>query len=80
MKTYIDFEKLKKRKCAPFESMFDYVVAWLSDCYISKSDGVQRIKSYVGHYDREGKIRILRLVERSVKATGCPFDWTDFID
>ena len=52
----------------------------MADAYVAKLDVVQRIKSYIGHYDHDAKVKILRLVEQRVKDIGAEFDWADFID
>ena len=80
MKTFQDFENLRNKKCAPFGNMQNYVIEWMADAYVAKLDGVQRIKSSIGHYDHDAKVKILRLVEQRVREIGADFDWADFID
>ena len=80
MKTFQDFEKLRNKKCAPFGNMQNYVIEWIADAYVAKLDGVQRIKSNIGHYDHDAKVKILRMVEKRVEDIGAEFDWADFID
>lgn len=49
MKTFQDFENLRNKKCAPFGNMQKDVIEWTVDAYVAKLDGVQRIKSSIGH-------------------------------
>lgn len=49
MKTFQDFENLRNEKCAPFGNVQKYVIEWISNAYVAKLDGVQRIKSNIGH-------------------------------
>ena len=80
MKTFQDFENLRNKKCAPFGNIRNYVIEWMADAYVAKLDGVQRIKSNIGHYDHDAKVKILRMVEQRVEDIGAEFDWADFID
>lgn len=80
MKTFQDFENLKNKKCAPFGNMQNSVIEWMADAYVAKLDGVKRIKSNIGYYDHDAKVKILRLVEQRVRRIGAKFDWADFID
>ena len=80
MKTFQDFENLRNRKCALFGNTQNYLIEWMVDAYVAKLDGVQRIKSNIGHYDHDAKVKILRLVEQRVREIGVEFDWADFID
>lgn len=47
---------------------------------MAKLDEVQRIKSNIGHYDHDAKVKILRMVEQMVEDIGAEFNWTDVID
>lgn len=71
---------MKNKKCAPFGNKQNSVIEWMADVYVAKLDGVQRIKSNIGHYDHDAKVKILRLVEQRVRRIGAKFDWADFID
>lgn len=49
MKTFQDFENLRNRKCTLFGNTQNYLIEWMVDAYVAKLDGVQRIKSNIGH-------------------------------
>ena len=40
------------------------------DAYVVNLDGVQRIKSNIGHYDHDATVKILRMVEKRVEDIG----------
>ncbi len=74
-----DFLTHKHKKNAG-EVQQNYVIEWMADAYVANLDGVQRIKSNIGHYDHDAKVKIIRMIEQMVEDIGAEFDWTDFID
>lgn len=70
MKTLKDLEDMKSQKCAPFANAYEYFFMMLTDFYISKVDGSDRIQKELSKWDMEARRAIVAEVERRVKAQG----------
>lgn len=70
MKTLKDLEAMKTQKCAPFENAYEFLMESLVDYYVSKFDGVNRIKAELSEWEPEAKRVIIREVGIRVKGMG----------
>lgn len=55
MKTLRDLEDMKNKAMIPFGNQYDYLFATLEDYYITKMDGLDRIKSELRNWDKESQ-------------------------
>ena len=62
MKTMHDIEKMKAQPCVPFGSVYSYFIARLSDYYISKTNGIERIMDEIAEWDAPSQEHILNCV------------------
>lgn len=64
MKTLRDLESMKKQECTPFGSAYEYYLLMLEDSYLSKMDGIQRIKSFLQEWNLDAREQIIyKLIE-----------------
>ena len=59
MKNIIDLENMKSQKCKPYESAYEYLISSLEDCYITKSNGKERIKHELSNWDSQAQSVII---------------------
>jgi len=59
MKTLNDLINMTNIKCQPFENQYNYLFLRLEDYYISKSDGINRIKAELSNWDDEAQNYII---------------------
>ena len=62
MKTMHDIEKMKAQPCVPLGSAYSYFIARLSDYYISKTNGIERIMDEIAEWDAPSQEHILNCV------------------
>lgn len=75
MKTKKDLEGMKKQSNVPFGNQYEYFFNMLEDLYISKSDGLSRIKQELYKWDKESASNIVEeLINRMVKNGTIMFD------
>lgn len=55
MKTLKCLEEMKEKKMIPFGNQYDYFFAMLEDYYISKLNGLDRIKAELENWDKEAQ-------------------------
>jgi len=55
MKTLKELETMKSTSCVPFDNQYKEFFLCLEDYYISKSNGLERIKSELNEWDDEAK-------------------------
>ena len=80
MKTLKDLEIMKNKNCSPFGTQYDYFLEKLKDCYISKLDGISRIKTELQDWNEETKQFIISdLVESIVKSEPFEFDKNELL-
>lgn len=70
MKTLKDLEDMKSQKCAPFENAYEYFFMQLTDFYIAKTNGIERIKKALADWDIESQQFIVKEIEKRVKELG----------
>lgn len=70
MKTLNDLENMKSQKCAPFENAYEYFFMQLTDFYIAKTNGAERIKRVLSDWDIESQQFIIMELEKRLKALG----------
>ena len=73
MKTFYDLERMKVQPCFPFGSAYSYFISRLADYYISKSNGIERIKYELQKWDAPTKAYIIDLVVDEINNTGIMF-------
>ena len=62
MKTMRDIKIMKAQPCTPFGSAYSYLIARLSDYYISKTNGIERIMNEIAEWDTPSQEHILNCV------------------
>nr|WP_024835467.1 hypothetical protein [Clostridium sp. 12(A)] len=64
MKTLCDLEEMKNKGHDSYENYYDYFIAYLSHCYVSKLSGFAIVKSELSKWDNESQFVILtKLIE-----------------
>lgn len=64
MKTIKDLEEMKSKIMIPFGNQYDFLFTTLEDYYITKMDGINRIKAELNNWDKEAqKIIVNKLVD-----------------
>lgn len=70
MKTLKDLEDMKSQKCAPFENAYEYFFMRLTDLYISKMNGADRIKRELSEWDFESRQFIFEEMKKRLNESG----------
>ena len=80
MKTRKDLEKMKKEKCVPFGTEYDYFFGLLENYYIGKMNGVERIEAELRNWDKDTQHFIVNeLVDRIAKSGIMGFDRNEIL-
>jgi hypothetical protein len=75
MKTLHDLEEMKNEKFEPFGNKYDYFFKALENLYISKLDGISRIKYELRSWDNESqKVITNKLVDMLIEGGIMNFD------
>lgn len=78
MKNKKDLEDMKAQSNAQFGNQYEHFFNMLEDLYISKSDGLSRIKQELFKWDKESASNIVEeLINRMVKNGTVMFDVAD---
>ena len=70
MKTLKEIEEMKLIKTTPFGSQYDFFFHNLENNYISKSDGLNRIKAELMYWDIEAQRYIATKLINQILASG----------
>lgn len=70
LRTLKDLEDMKFKKTRPFENAYEYFIENLVNDYVSKFDGVNRIKAELSEWDTEAQQVIIQEVSIRVKGLG----------
>ena len=66
MKTMVDLENMKLLRCPPFGSYYEYYIETLADYYISKFDGINRIKNELKDWNKETQNYIVDILIKRI--------------
>lgn len=80
MKTIEDLNKMKLKSCPPFGSTYDYLIETLSDYYIAKVNGKERIKSELNGWDKEAQLYIITILVKRIAQSIKDFDSSDLLE
>lgn len=77
MKTMEDLEKMKLQSSIPFGNAYERLLMSLEDFYISKLDGVERIKNELKGWDKEAQLYIVDILIKRIDKEMMDFDPND---
>lgn len=77
MKTIKDLEKMKLQSSIPFGNAYELLLMSLEDFYISKLDGVERIKDELKGWDKEAQLYIVDILIKRIDKELMDFDPND---
>ncbi len=70
MKTLKDLEEMKQKRCVPFENQYVFFFEMLESYYISKIDGLERIKAELNDWNQEAKEFICTTLIKNLTRSG----------
>ena len=70
MKTKNDLEQMKQQQHIPFGTEYNYFISRLEGYYISKSDGVERIRAELIQWDKETQQIIAENLVENILTSG----------
>ncbi|MFG6377552.1 MAG: hypothetical protein K1W19_04435 [Lachnospiraceae bacterium] len=70
MKTIEDLKEMKNKTIIPFGNQYDYFFATLENYYMSKLDGLDRVKAELSNWDREAQQIIVNRLANIVSENG----------
>ncbi len=79
MKTLKDLENMKLTKCVPFNNSYEFLFQYLEDSYISKVDGLSRIKCKLEEWDLEAQKVIIQELSERLRKSGINFDKNELL-
>lgn len=75
-----DIERMFNTRSIPFGNAYDAYVIRLADYYISKSDGLERIKQELKEWDKGSKNVIVNDVVQKLQESGVKGFMKDFLE
>jgi len=81
MKTVSDLEKMKNEEIIPYGNAYTYTIDYFEDLYISKLNGIERIRQELKKWDKPAREIIIKEVISSVSKSGIRnFDPNELMD
>ena len=81
MKTVSDLEKMKNEEIIPYGNAYIYTIDYFEDLYISKHNGIERIRQELKKWDKPAREIIIKEVISSVSKSGMRnFDQNELMD
>ena len=80
MKTVEELEDMIKQSGTPFGTAYNYLIASLSNCYVSKSNGMDLIRNELSDWDTEARSLIIKALIREIRKTGVHIDSDDIME